>query len=463
MTTWNNALNDRNPVYKLYDFKKSDNTKELLAVSNNQLLKEVSGNLIGTFGTLTTNNVKFITYKDRSINDVVLIADGGSLKTYNSGTMTVSSVTPHTPTTGETTDPGLNDLANLTNFRTFALKKDRIFAAAHPTIKNRVHFSFFDPILGYAVYDYFPAIYFFDVATEENDAIVELKVFRNQLIIFCQNSVWTLKGDGANLVDYELIKLNVPKGCISRDSVQEVGNNLFFLADDHVYSLFATDQEYISAQIMSDKVLPVLKSVGLSDKALATSIFYDNKYYLSFPSGLTLVYDVTLESWTRYTGIQANSFIVRDNLLYFSNNEGVIYRFNENVFNDNGDPISFEMKTKLIDFDYPVHMKKFRKSWIISKEWDNFNSSYDLDFIIDQFDINTNNDLTGNVGQGSSGIWDTSSWDKATWDTAETTQRELKISKKGKDIQFKITNDKVDEPLTIYGIVLEYQLKKPKR
>jgi hypothetical protein len=67
------------------------------------------------------------------------------------------------------------------------------------------------------------------------------------------------------------------------------------------------------------------------------------------------------------------------------------------------------------------------------------------------------------VGQGSSGIWDTSSWDNSTWDTAETTQRELKISKKGKDIQFKITNDKVDEPLTIYGIVLEYQLKKPKR
>jgi hypothetical protein len=462
VTTWNNAFNVRNPIYQLYDYKRNNGTIENLSVSSLRLYKDVSGVqtvIPGLPGTLTSNDTKFITYKDRNINDAVLIADGGNLKVYNGTSLSV--VTPHTPTTDETTNPGLNDLGNLTNFRTMAIKKDRIFVAAHPTVKNRVHFSYFDPYLGYAVYDYFPAIYFFDVATEDNDEIVELKVFRNQLIIFCKKSVWALKGDGASLGDLELVKLNVPKGCISRNSVQEVGNNLFFLGDDHVYSLFATEQEYISAQIMSDKILPVLKSVGLTDKAKATSIFYDNKYYLSFPSGLTLVYDVTLESWTRFTNIKANSFLVRDNLLYFSSNDGVIYRFNENVFSDNGDVITFKMKTKIFDFDYPVHRKKFRKSWVITKQWANFASNFDLNIIVDQFEMKNISGLTGEVRSGGSGIWDVSTWDDANWDFSETVQNELKIGRKGKDIQFQISNENINEPLTIYGFVMEYQIKKP--
>jgi hypothetical protein len=460
MTTWNGALNVRHPLFKLYDYKKNNGTIEHLAVSDLQLHKEVSGTLTPVTGALTTNTAKFITYKNRSIQDSVLIADGGKLKVYN-GT-SVAEVTPHVPTTDEQTNPGLNDLANLTNFRTFALKKDRVFAAAHPTIKNRVSFSYFDPYLGYAVYDYFPAIYFFDVATEDNDEITELKVFRNVLMIFCKKSVWALKGDGATLADLELIKVNVPNGCIAPNSVQEVGNNLFYLGDDHVYSLFASEQEFVSAQIMSNKVQPILKSIGLSDKALASSIFYDNKYFLSFPSGLTLVYDITLESWTKYTNIQANSFLVRDGVLYFSTNTGYIYRFNENKYTDDGDPISFLMKTKLIDLDSPVNIKKFRRMWVLSKQWDNYNTSFDLNVLIDQFQLTDIPGLTG-VGAKGEAVWDSAIWDEATWDFAETTQNQLKLGKKGKDIQFQISNDNTNEPITIYGIVMEYQMKKPKR
>jgi hypothetical protein len=72
-------------------------------------------------------------------------------------------------------------------------------------------------------------------------------------------------------------------------------------------------------------------------------------------------------------------------------------------------------------------------------------------------------DIPGLTGVGAKGeaIWDSAIWDEATWDFAETTQNELKIRKKGKDIQVQITNDKTNEPITIYGIVMEYQLKKP--
>ncbi|MGF6951867.1 hypothetical protein QF028_004372 [Neobacillus sp. B4I6] len=472
-----------NPITKLYEYKKNSGTKEFLSVSNLQLYKDVSGTPTAITGALTSNTVKMLTYKDRNINDATLIADGGSLKAYN-GT-SVSVVTPHVPTDGtggtplETTDPGLNDLANLTNFRTIAMKKDRVFAAAHPTVKNRVSFCYFDPYKGYAVYDYWPAIYFFDVAVEDNDEIVELKVFRNVLMIFCKKSVWALRGDGVTLADLELIKVNVPNGCIAPNSVQEVGNNLFYLGDDHVYSLFASEQEFVSAQIMSTKVQPILKSIGITDKALATSIFYDNKYYLSFPSGLTMVYDVTLESWTKFTNIKANSFLIRDGVLYFSANTGYIYKFNENLYSDDGQPINYLLETKIFDFGLPINKKKFRRVFFITKDYDGFNTSFVPVLTIDQtLSIDLNQVDSGNSGiwdtsdwdeveweahnnikSGGSGIWDTSSWDEAVWDSRETTRTDYKIRQKGNDISVKITNNNLDEPLSIYGILFEYENK----
>jgi hypothetical protein len=453
-----------NPITKLYEYQKNSGDKEFLSVSNNQLFKDNLGTLQAISGSLTSNSVKLITYKDRSINDAVLLADGGKLKVYN-GT-NVSEVVPHVPTDGtsstplETTDPGLNDLHNLTNFRSFVLKKDRVIAAAHPTIKNRVSFCYFDPYLGYAVYDYFPADYFFDVAVEDNDEIVELRVFRSFVIIFCKRSIWALKGDGATLSDLELVKINVPNGCIAPNSICEVGNNLFYLADDHVYSLFATELEYVSGQIMSTNIQPILKSIGLADKSKAVSVFYDNKYYLSFPSGLVLVYDVTLESWTKFTNIQANSFLNRDGVLYFSSNTGLIYRFNENSYSDDGQPINFLMKTKICDFGDSIRQKKFRRLWVIQKQWDNYTSTYSLKALIDQYTLVDLNDLGVDFNTGNAAMWDGSDWDEAIWDFTEVTQNELKVRQKGKTIQIQISNNKVDEPLSIYGIVNEYKVKK---
>jgi hypothetical protein len=465
MPSWNKALTVRQPITQLYYFHKNDGSADMLAVSQKQINKVSDGNLTPTTGSLATDRAKFLTYKTRNIEDAVLIADGGRLKVYDGTSINV--VTPHITTDGtggtplETTDPGLNDLGNLTNFRTFALKKDRLFVAAHPTVKNRVSFCYFDPYLGYAVYDYFPAIYFFDVGVEDNDEIVELKVFRNVLIILCKRSAWALKGDGATLADFELIKINVPKGCVSAGSVCEVGNNLFYLGNDHIYSLFSAEQEYISAQIMSNNIQPILKSIGKADKESAISIFFDNKYYLTFPSGLTLVYDISVEAWSKYTNIYANSYLIVDGDLYFSSNDGYIYKFDENKFSDDGDPISFVMKTKVIDFDLPVQVKKMRRMWLIQKQWQGYETSFDLHMTVDQYSLIDVKDLGNETNEGLGGVWDESSWDDALWDFSEVAQHEMKLRKKGKSLQIQVSNSQVDQPVSIHGISIEYQIKKP--
>lgn len=452
-----------NPITKYYKFNRFNGNKEYLAVSGLKLYQDASGTLNAITGALTSNDVQMISYKDRNIGDVVLIADGGKLKHYQAGQ--VNEVTPHTASSDEQTDPGLNDLANLTNFRAVAIKQDRIYAAAHPTVKNRLSFCHHDPIKGYAVYDYWPAIFFIDVATDNNDVINQLETFRNGLVILCEQSVWYLVGDGRTAQDYQLTKINVPTGCIAPNSVKAVGNELIYLADDGIYSLYSTDQNYVSARLIStitvngqvlSSIENTLKGISLADKRKAVGTYYDNKYYLSFPSGLTLVYDTILQSWTKFTNIQANSFLNKDGVLYFTSNTGLIYRFDNNVYSDDGQPINFMVKTKNFDFNYEVQDKKFKKFWTVAKQYDEEESVFNLSAKVDYIDVDIEQ-----VSTDESLAWGEAIWGETFWGFRDVVQNELRIQKRGKNIQLILTNNVVDQPLTIYGLVFQYKLKKP--
>jgi hypothetical protein len=458
-----------NAIKQLYTFYKNDGTNEFLAVSNAVLYKDTAGTLAAipfvTITALTSSDTQMLTYKNRTIADVVLIADGGKLKVYN-GT-NVQEVAAHVPTTGtggEATDPGLNDLANLTKFRAIAIKQDRIFALAHPTIKNRLSFCHHDPTLGYATYDYFPATFFFDLVSEENDESVTLRTFRNAIIVFNRRSMWSLTGDGRTISDYGMRRINVPSGLLAPNSVCYVGNNLFYLSDVHVYALYSTDRDYISAEIVSQDVENTLKSIPLEDRKKAVGAFHDGKYHLSFPGGVTLVLDTSLASsmnkygaWTKWTNVEANSFLERDGYLYFSTDAGFIFKLDPDALNDDGTAIAGMFRTKRLDFGYPVQVKKFKRFWIVAKQYDAEASTFNFSVLIDEIlrDIE-------DISTDESGVWDEADWDAATWDFKDVVQKRIRVSERGKTLQYEVTHDTLNEPLTVYQIVGMFKLKKAK-
>ncbi|WP_108669553.1 hypothetical protein [Peribacillus acanthi] len=446
------------PINNMYTLHKKDGTKEFLSVSDKKLYKDTAGTLtaipFNVITALSSDNTQIISYKDKDVKDIVLIADGGKLKAYD-GT-NISEVTPHTATTEQQTDPGLNDLANLTKFRALAIKKDRIFAAAHPDVKNRLSFCHHDPKIGYATYNYFPATFFIDFATTDNDEIMQLEVFRDALVVLCKRSIWILYGDGRAITDYEMYQINVPTGCIAPNSVQIVGNDLFYLSDDHVYRMYATDKNFISAKVVSENVENTLKKISRADKEKAVGTFFKDRYYLSFPDGTTLVYDTLLDGWTVWTNIKANSFLNRDGVLFFGSNSGYVYQFDETIFNDDGVPIEFKMMTKNFDFDYDVQDKKFKKLWTVAQQYDvkssTFNVKAQIDYLIrDIVDVSTDQSF----------IWGEAVWGQMHWGYKEVVQNELRIQLRGKHLQLIFTNDKLDEPFMLYGFALQYKLKKP--
>lgn len=72
------------------------------------------------------------------------------------------------------------------------------------------------------------------------DTIVNIKEFRDNLFIFCENSIKRLTGSSS--ADFALVPVTSNIGCIAADSVQEIGGDLIFLAPDGLRPVAGTDR-----------------------------------------------------------------------------------------------------------------------------------------------------------------------------------------------------------------------------
>jgi len=72
------------------------------------------------------------------------------------------------------------------------------------------------------------------------DDITALQVFRDQLIIFCEKSIYRMSG--ASFAEFSIQPITTSVGCLNGDTVQEVGGDIVFLSQDSIRSLAATDK-----------------------------------------------------------------------------------------------------------------------------------------------------------------------------------------------------------------------------
>lgn len=73
------------------------------------------------------------------------------------------------------------------------------------------------------------------------DDITGLAIFRDQLIVFCLNSIYRVSGNTVS--DFVVSVVTNQTGCLSGDSVQEVGGDIMYLGPDGVRYLSASERE----------------------------------------------------------------------------------------------------------------------------------------------------------------------------------------------------------------------------
>ena len=172
--------------------------------------------------------------------------------------------------------------------------------------------------------------------------VTGLAVFRDQLIIFTQDSIKRLTGNTA--ADFQVSPITDRIGCINGDTIQEVGGDIMYLAPDGIRLLSATDRiGDFGLDIASDPIAkdatsflgstPEFCSVLLREKAQYRIFAYIQSEQDDAAKGLIATKFVsqgaTGISWSTTFGIKAfvadSRYSGTTETVAFANTDGYVY------------------------------------------------------------------------------------------------------------------------------------------
>jgi hypothetical protein len=114
------------------------------------------------------------------------------------------------------------------------------------------------------------------------DTVTGIKVFRNSLVIFCKNSIFELTNlDSAPII--KSITKNI--GCVSGNSIQEIGGDLIFLAPDGLRTVAGTARiDDVELGSISRKILPLINDLlnNFSQYTISSMVIRERSQYRLF-------------------------------------------------------------------------------------------------------------------------------------------------------------------------------------
>jgi len=198
------------------------------------------------------------------------------------------------------------------------------------------------------------------------DKVVGLKSFRNELFIFCQNSIFKLQNIN-NAATTAVVPVTKNVGCLDGQTIQEIAGDLIFLAPDGFRTVAGTSRiGDVELGTISQAIQPLINDIAAAANTLQFSsvVLRDKSQYRMFYSTAT---DTTATSkgiigtlrpqgfeWSETLGIQAPAITSGFDStglerVYHGDRDGKI--FNHNTGNSfNGANIEAEYQSP--DYDY---------------------------------------------------------------------------------------------------------------
>jgi hypothetical protein len=172
--------------------------------------------------------------------------------------------------------------------------------------------------------------------------ITGLAVFRDILVVFARNKVMQITGN--SIADFSLQPITEDIGCVSGDTIQEIGGDIIYLAPDGLRLLSATDRnddfalEIASAPIEKDARIIIDSTTTYSSIVIRGKAQYRLFAYIPTDSAMnhrgllaTKFSDqgASRIEWATTKGIKAyateSKYSESGEAVYFGNNDGYIY------------------------------------------------------------------------------------------------------------------------------------------
>jgi len=188
------------------------------------------------------------------------------------------------------------------NLRLLINTSNRLFAVGTGTNRNTLYAS---DILDASVWDSANSAVINGDDGDEITAIVPY--YQNRIIVFKKRRVFqvTIPPDMATAADWVIELISNNTGCVAGGTAVQVSSDIFFLSDNGIRSLVrSAADDFTSVGIpLSEVVKDVIQSINPAKIGIATAIFYDNRYFMAFPTGSNdyndtiLVYNTALNAF----------------------------------------------------------------------------------------------------------------------------------------------------------------------
>jgi len=316
-----------------------------------------------------------------------------------------------------------------------------------------------------------------------DDQVVGLRSFRDDLIIFCKNSIYKLVNiNNSSTIAVQPITQNI--GCLDGRSIQEIGGDLVFLAPDGIRTLAGTVRiGDVELGTVSRSIQPIMKDVAdnISNYNISSIVIRDKSqyrlYYGSSSTGnasegiigtlKTNEQGFTQFQWSETLGIDAsaaatsgfNSSGVEKH--YHGDYSGYVYNHDTgNSFNNATVTSNINAEYQTPDLDYgdlgTLKTLKYVKlsvtpegdiapSFKIRYDYDNTDTPQPSDYTLSV----SKPSLFGNATFGTSGGY--------TFGAPSVPITRQTVEGSGHSNYFRVFSNDQNDPYTINGIYIDYE------
>jgi len=334
-----------------------------------------------------------------------------------------------------------------------------------------------------------PSNLFFSAPTAETDfspangggvinvgfAIVAIKKFRNVLFIFGKNNIKRLVGD--NSANFVLESVTSNLGCLSTDSVVELGGDLLFLAPDGIRPIGGTNKiGDVNLETLSKNIQSTVRNVIASEDldALSSVIIRSKsqfRYLFSTSSsqgilGALREYKGNIGfEFAQTFGIECtcadSGYIEQEEFVLHGASSGKVFQQESGNAFDTSNVLSI-FKTPFVYMGNPEQRKTFYSTSTYMSAEGNFSVALSVTYDYDNTDISTPDNLT--LSTTSPGAFFDRGTNVAVFDTTDTFDgnpspvESVTFSGSGKAIALTFVTDDTNESHSIQGFTITHGL-----
>jgi len=304
--------------------------------------------------------------------------------------------------------------------------------------------------------------------------ITALTVFRQQLIIFTENSIHQLTG--TTIADFSLQPITIDIGCIDSDTIQEIGGDVMFLGPDGLRLLSGTDRlGDFGLAVVSKTIQSTMTGFISSNTSFTSCVIREKSQYriLGYNNNITqenaqgiLATQFAPQggegmAWAETRGIRAyvadSDYNQNVEVVLFSNNDGYLYQM-ESGNSFDGINIQTTFATPHLPISDPRKRKTFYKLFLYTDPQGSvaFDVSLKLDFdsqgTIQPAPISIQNT------QGTVGFFGTGIFGVTRFGTKLLKLFQTQVVGSGFTVSFQFESEDDNPPYSIDALTVEYGL-----